>query len=155
MLYDILLFLHIVGAAVLLGTGIGIAFFMVVSNHSRDPVLIAHTARTVVLADGLFTATAVIAQPITGWLLALEAGWHLAEDWLVLSIGLYCVVLAFWLPVVWIQLRLRNLARAARDAGGPLPGAYHRLYKIWFACGFPALFALCGIVWLMLTKPIF
>lgn len=73
MTYDILRFLHVVGAAVLLGTGAGIAFFMVVSNRSGDARLIAHVAGIVVLADTVFTATAAVIQPITGYLLARAA----------------------------------------------------------------------------------
>lgn len=151
---QILLYLHVIGATVLLGTGAGIAFFMVISNRSRDPALIAHVAGIVVLADTIFTATAAVFQPITGYLLARSYGWPLLEGWVGLSLLLYVVVGAFWLPVVWIQIRLRDLARAARDAGTPLPERYHRLYRIWFACGFPAFFAVLAIVWLMLTKPV-
>jgi uncharacterized membrane protein len=126
---------------------------MVVSHHSRDPALIAHVAGIVVLADTLFTATAAVAQPITGYLLAREVGWALTEGWVALSLALYLVVGAFWLPVVWMQIRMRNLARQAREAGAALPEAYFRLYRWWFACGFPAFAAVLAILWLMLTKP--
>lgn len=153
MTYELLRFLHVLGATVLLGTGAGIAFFMVVSNRSRDPALVAHVAGIVVLADTVFTATAAIAQPITGYLLAREVGWPLLSGWVAVSLGLYVVVGAFWLPVVWMQVRMRNLAVAARDAGEELPSAYHKLYRVWFAFGFPAFFAVLAIVWLMLTKP--
>ena len=153
MTYELLLFLHILGASVLLGTGAGIAFFMVISNHSRDPALIAHTAGIVVLADTLFTATAAVAQPITGYLLAREVGWSLLEGWILLALGLYVFVGLFWLPVVWMQIRLRSLAIDARDRSLPLPASYHRLYRIWFAFGFPAFAAVLVIVWLMIAKP--
>ncbi|MYM55726.1 DUF2269 family protein [Thalassovita mangrovi] len=155
MSYEVLRYLHVIGATVLLGTGAGIAFFMVISNRSRDPALIAHVAGIVVLADTVFTATAAIAQPITGYLLARAAGYPLFEGWVAVSLLLYLFVGAFWLPVVWMQIRMRNLARTARDRGAPLPAAYHRLYRLWFACGFPAFFAVLGIVWLMLEKPVF
>ncbi|GAB5436508.1 DUF2269 family protein [Falsiruegeria mediterranea] len=153
MTYEVLLFVHVIGAMVLLGTGAGIAFFMVMSNRSKDPYLIAHVAGVVVLADTLFTATAAIFQPVTGYLLAREVGWPLLEGWVALSLLLYVFVGAFWLPVVWIQIRMRDLAINARDSGQDLPPAYHRLYRIWFACGFPAFAAVLAIVWLMLTKP--
>ncbi len=152
-LYEALLFLHVVGACVLLGTGAGIAFFMMMAHRTGDPAVIAHTAGIVVLADTVFTATAVVLQPITGLSLALLAGWPVLEGWVAVSIGLYLFTGAFWLPVVVIQLRLRRLAAAARDGGTALPAAYHRLYRIWFACGFPAFAAVLVIVWLMLTKP--
>lgn len=154
MSYEVLLFLHVIGATVLLGTGAGIAFFMVVSHQSRDAGLIAHVAGIVVLADTVFTATAAIAQPITGYLLAREVGWPLSEGWVALSLGLYVFVGLFWLPVVWMQIQMRDLARLARDEGQPLPAAYFALYRWWFAFGFPAFAAVLCIVWLMLTKPV-
>lgn len=153
MTYELLLLLHIIGACVLFGTGAGIAFFMVISNRSRDPALIAHTAGIVVLADTVFTATAAVVQPITGAWLAHAVGWSLLEGWILAALGLYVVVGLFWLPVVWMQLRLRDMARVARDAGTPLPTAYHRLYRIWFAFGFPAFAAVLAILWLMIAKP--
>jgi len=152
-MYDALLFVHVIGACVLLGTGAGIAFFMVMSNRSRDPALIAHTAGIVVLADIVFTATAVVAQPVTGYLLAERAGWPLLEGWVLVSLILYAVTGLFWLPVVWIQIQLKRLAEQAAAVDRPLPERYHRLYRIWFACGFPAFAAVLAIVWLMLTKP--
>lgn len=155
MIHDLLLYAHVLGAIVLLGTGAGIAFFMVVSHRSGDPALVAHVAGIVVIADALFTATAAVAQPVTGLSLAWLAGWPILHGWVGLSILLYVVAGAFWLPVVAIQIRMRDHARAARDAGMPLPAAYHRLYRVWFAFGFPAFFAMLGIVWLMLMKPAF
>ncbi|MDR0809243.1 MAG: DUF2269 domain-containing protein [Gemmobacter sp.] len=153
MSYEILRFLHVIGATVLLGTGAGIAFFMVISNRSGDPRLIAHVAGIVVLADTVFTATAAILQPITGYLLAREVGWPLLSGWVALSLVLYVFVGLFWLPVVWMQIRLRNMARLAATQGEPLPKAYHRLYRWWFTFGFPAFGAVLAIIWLMLTRP--
>ena len=98
---DLIRFVHVLGAAVLFGTGLGIAFFMVMANRTGDPARIAHVASTVVIADTIFTATAVILQPISGALLAREIGWALSEGWIVLSLLLYVVTGLFWLPVVW------------------------------------------------------
>lgn len=153
MMYELILMAHVVGAMVLFGTGAGIAFFMVVSHQSRDPSLIAHVSGIVVLADTVFTATAAVAQPITGWFLAVSNGWPLTSGWVALSLILYVGVGAFWLPVVWIQIRMRNLARVARDAGDTLPPDYYRMYRWWFAFGWPAFAAVLGIIWLMKTKP--
>ncbi|MEM7752498.1 MAG: DUF2269 domain-containing protein, partial [Pseudomonadota bacterium] len=129
MSHEILLYLHVIGATVLLGTGAGIAFFMLMSHRSGDPAPIAHVSGIVVIADMLFTATAAIGQPITGYFLARSAGWPVFEGWVGLSLLLYMVVGAFWLPVVWIQTRMRNLARQARDDGMQLPPRYHRLFR--------------------------
>jgi uncharacterized membrane protein len=150
---DLIRFVHVLGATILFGTGLGIAFFMVMANRIGDPARIAHVARTVVIADTIFTAIAVILQPITGALLAREIGWPLSEGWIALSLILYVVTGLFWLPVVAIQIRLRNLAGQAAADQKPLPQAYIRLYRIWFACGFPAFFAVLAIFWLMLARP--
>ena len=150
---EILRFLHVIGATVLLGTGAGIAFFMLLAVRTRDAKLIAHVANTVVIADMVFTASAVIVQPITGYLLARIVGWPLTEGWLALSIGLYVLTGLFWLPVVWIQIKLRDLAKANAQSGTALPTEFDRLYRIWFACGFPAFLSVLAIIWLMLTRP--
>lgn len=150
---EILRWLHVIGAAVLLGTGAGIAFFMVMAHRTGDPHLIAHVGTAVIIADTVFTATAVIAQPITGYLLARETGWALTESWIVLSIALYILTGLFWLPVVWIQIRLRDLAAHAARTASELPPAYHRWFRIWFLCGFPAFFSVLAIFWLMLMRP--
>ncbi len=146
---------HVLGAVVLMGTGAGIAFFMVIAQRAQDPRLIAHVAGIVVLADTVFTATAAIAQPITGVLLAWSLGWSLWESWIVVGIGLYLFVGACWLPVVWIQIRLRDMARLAAEQNRPLPQDYHRLYRIWFAFGWPAFTAMIAIFWVMLARPAF
>jgi uncharacterized membrane protein len=153
MLEEFIRLAHVIGATVLLGTGAGIAFFMVVARQTENPVLIAHVSGTVVIADTLFTATAAIFQPITGYLLAKSIGWPLTEGWVFLSLMLYVFTGLFWLPVVWIQIRLRDIARLAARDDTPLPPQWFRLYRIWFACGFPAFFAVIGIFWLMLMKP--
>lgn len=154
-LYDALRWLHVVGAAVLLGTGAGIAFFMVMAHRTGRPALVAHTAGVVVVADVVFTSSAVILQPITGLWLAHVAGWRLTEGWVALSLGLYVLTGLCWLPVVWIQVRLRELARKAEREATALPEEYHRLFGRWFLLGIPAFAAVLAIVWLMLAKPPF
>ena len=154
MVYFALKYLHLIGAAVLLGTGAGIAFFMLMAHRTEEAVQIAAVARIVVVADFLFTATAVVAQPITGIALAWHVGYSLT-DGIVLSILLYIVTGCFWLPVVWMQMRMRDLAESAASKGLPLPPAYHRLFWAWLAFGFPAFAAVLGILWLMITRPAF
>lgn len=153
MLYFALKYLHVIGAAVLLGTGAGIAFFMLLAHRTGSATVVAAVARIVVVADFLFTATAVVAQPITGVALAWHVGYSLREGWILLSILLYIVTGLFWLPVVWMQMEMRNLASAAVKAGQPLPPRYHRLFRLWFIFGFPAFGAVAVIFWLMIARP--
>lgn len=153
MTYLLLKYLHVLGAVVILGTGTGIAFFMLMAHLSRDAAFVGRTAGTVVLADTIFTATAVTVQPVTGYLLMRETGIGFADPWLLLSLMLYGVAGLFWLPVVWIQIQLRDLALQASRDGQPLPPRYHRLFRIWFIFGFPGFGAVSLILWLMLAKP--
>ncbi|MEM8794109.1 MAG: DUF2269 domain-containing protein [Pseudomonadota bacterium] len=153
--HEILRFFHVLGATVLIGTGSGIAFFMVMAHRTGDPKLIAHTAGIVVIADYLFTASAIIAQPVTGVLLAWELGWDLTEPWISISIGIYLLIGLFWLPVVVLQHRMRTLAMAAVTNGEVLPDLYLRYFRIWFVFGIPAFAAILAILWLMLERPQF
>jgi len=153
-LYLALKFLHIAGAAILFGTGLGIAFFQFMADRDGDPGSIAETLRIVVIADYLFIATTVIAQPLTGVLLADLRGYALSEFWIVASAALYVLIGACWLPVVVIQINLRDLAMEAADAGeSTLPPRYHRLMRLWFWLGWPAFLSVLGIIWLMIARP--
>ena len=154
MAYLLLKYVHVIGAAVLFGTGAGIAFFMLMAHLTGKAATIAAVARIVVIADFVFTATAMVLQPLTGLALVWSVGYSLAEGWIVLSIILYLVTGAFWLPVVWMQARMRSLAAGAVAAGEPLPPAYHKLFWTWFAFGFPAFASVAGILWLMIARPV-
>jgi uncharacterized membrane protein len=154
MLYFALKYLHIIGASVLLGTGAGIAFFMLLAHRTGQAATVAAVARIVVTADFVFTATAVVVQPITGVLLAHVVGYSLTESWILASIALYVLTGAFWLPVVWMQMRMRDLAAAAAANAVPLPLSYHKLFRLWFVFGFPAFGAVAAIFWLMITRPV-
>ena len=155
MLYLVLKFAHVIGAAVLLGTGAGIAFFMLLAHRDGRPEVVAGVARIVVIADFLFTATAVVAQPVTGVWLALHVGYPLTEGWILVSVFLYLLTGAFWLPVVWMQMRMRDLAMVAARDGSALPDDYRHLFRLWFAFGFPAFAAVLAIFWLMIQRPSF
>jgi len=153
MTYFVLKYLHIVGAAVLLGTGSGIAFFMLAAHVQGKPAVIAAVARIVVIADFVFTASAVIIQPVTGLLLVRNVGYEITAGWIMWSLVLYILTGLFWLPVVWMQMRLRDLAAAAAASNEPLPASYYTIFMWWCAFGVPAFMAVAMIIWLMIAKP--
>jgi uncharacterized membrane protein len=153
MAYLDLKFLHIIGSTVLLGTGAGIAFFMVMAHRSKDVAVIAGVARIVVIADFLFTATAVVVQPITGLFLAYVQNYPLTSSWIVASLALYVFIGFWWLPVVYFQMRIRDIAMKAVEQKKPLPPDYYWYYRHWFAFGFPAFFSILLIFWLMIARP--
>jgi uncharacterized membrane protein len=151
--YPVIKWLHIVSSTVLFGTGAGIAFFYLRAQRTGDTKIIAAVGRDVVLADMVFTAPAVVLQPVTGIVLALMAGFPLSSPWLVWSMLLYVLVGCCWLPVVWLQTRMRDLAMVAAANGSPMPAAYQRYYRWWLALGWPAFTGVLVIFYLMAAKP--
>jgi len=145
---------HIVSATVLFGTGLGTAFQMWAADRTCDARVIAAVAANVVRADLYFTTPAIIVQPLTGFWLIHSEGFDPLTSWLVAAYALYAIAGTCWLPVVWIQIRLRNLASDALARSAALSADYHRLMRIWFALGWPAFLAVLVVFWLMVTKPI-
>ncbi len=152
-IYTILKTVHIVSSTVLFGTGLGTAFHFWLAHRSGRVEAIAVAARSTVIADFAFTTPAAIVQPLSGLALALMAGFPLASTWILASIGLYVVAGACWIPVVVIQVRMRDLAQRCLREGSALPPAYFRLANAWFVLGWPAFAALVAVFWLMVAKP--
>lgn len=145
--------LHVLSSTVLFGTGMGTAFQMWFAHRRGEPAAIAVVARNVVLADWLFTLPSGIVQPVTGFALVQQAGFDPFAPWLVVTYGLYLLAFVCWVPVVVLQIRVRDLvARAVRD-GTPLPAEYHAAMRLWFTLGWPAFLALVVIFLLMIAKP--
>ena len=151
MLYEIVKTVHILSATVLFGTGLDTAWFMWRADCSGDAAAVAATARNVV-TDWLFTTPAIILQPLTGLWLIFLGGYSSAETWLLWTYGLYLLAGACWLPVVWLQIRMRDLAAMAVANGAPLSARYRRYARLWFALGWPAFIAVILIVYLMVAK---
>jgi uncharacterized membrane protein len=153
--FQLLLWVHILSSTLLFGTGLGTAFHGWMAQRSGDLRAITVVSRNVVLADWLFTAPAVIVQPLTGAWMASLAGIPLTTGWLALAIGLYVMVGACWLPVVWLQIRMHRMAEAALRTGGELPLRYRTYANWWFALGWPAFLGVIAIFYLMVFQPQF
>lgn len=151
--YALLKLIHIVSATILFGTGLGTAFFKWIVDRRGNVQAIRVVAESVVLADWLFTTPAVVVQAITGIALAQWAGFPLTSGWVLHAIILYCVAGACWIPVVFIQIRMRSLARAAVQAGTNVDRQYWQLARWWFWLGVPAFASVLGVFWLMVNKP--
>jgi len=151
--YQIVKTLHILSSTFLFGTGVGTAFYLLFVSLSRNVAATAVVSRLVVRADWLFTATTMVFQPLSGLYLLHRMGMSFGVAWIAWSLALYVLALLCWLPVVWLQMQLRDLAAEAARAGQPLPPRYWALLRIWIVLGFPALFAFLGIFYLMVAKP--
>ena len=147
--------LHVVSATILFGTGLGIAFFKVTADGSGNVKAMRVVGERVVWADWLFTTPAIVVQAVTGVALARIAGFQLSSGWVLAAIVLYCIAGACWLPVVWLQIRMRDLARAAEQAQAAVGERYWRYARLWFWLGVPAFAAVLGVFVLMVLKPAF
>ena len=145
--------LHILSSTVLFGTGIGTAFQMVWAMKTGRVETIYSVSSGVVLADWLFTTPAGIFQPFSGIWLVYLLGYSLLEPWLIVTYILYLIAFACWLPVVGLQIRIRNYAKQSYEDGAPLPDAAKADFRRWFILGWPAFTALIIIYWLMIAKP--
>jgi uncharacterized membrane protein len=151
--YFVLKSIHIVSAAVLFGTGLGIAFFKWIADRTENVAAIRLVSEKVVLADWLFTLPAIIVQALTGFALAHLMGYPLSHGWLAWSIGLFILAGACWIPVVWLQIRMRNLTRKSEREGLPVPAVYRVYARVWFWLGVPAFGAVVLVFWFMVAKP--
>ena len=155
-LYLTLKWLHIISSVLLVGTGLGSAFYMFFTNRSGNVQAQAVVTRLVVRADWWFTTPTVFVQPATGLAMAAVAGLPLTTPWLAVSLGLYAVAGGCWLPVVWLQMRMRDMAVEAAQAplgDGVLPPLYWRYARWWEALGYPAFVAMAVVFYLMVNKP--
>ncbi len=151
--YLILKWVHILGSTILFGTGIGIAFFKWTTDRSKDINAIRIVNERTVWADWIFTTPAVILQPITGMGLVYHAGYSLSNSWVTWATFLYLFAGCCWLPVLKLQLVMRDLSRSAYQHNAQLPKEYWRYARIWFWLGVPAFLSLLVVYWLMIFKP--
>jgi uncharacterized membrane protein len=150
--YLVLKWVHILSSTILFGAGIGSAFHLFVATLRRNVDGIATATRNVVLADWLLTTPTAILQPASGLLLLQQLGVPYGTPWVAWSLGLYTLAIACWLPVVRMQIRMRDIAAEAARRGAPLPVAYDRLFHRWTALGLAAFAAFLAIFWLMVAK---
>jgi len=153
MSYEVVKWLHILSSTVLFGTGLGSAYYMFFTSLGGDARTVAHVARLVVVADWVFTTTSIVFQPLSGLYLAHLAGLPLTTPWIWWTVILYVVAGACWIPVVFIQIRMRRLAERAASENARLPHEFLRLFRWWTALGVPAFVSLVVVFWLMVAKP--
>lgn len=151
--YLVVKWLHILSSTFLFGTGVGSAWYLLFASRSRDARAVAVVARQVVIADWLFTATTIVFQLLSGLYLVQRAGWSLDAAWLRGSLVLYAIAVACWLPVIRLQMLMRDAAASAAQSGTELPERYWRYLRAWTALGIPAFLAFVAIFYLMTVKP--
>ena len=145
--------IHIISSTILFGCGVGSAFYMFAANRQKDVRAIYFTVKNVVIADWIFTTPAIIIQPVSGIFLVQNQGYSFTDSWLLLAIILYCFAGICWLPVVWMQIKMRNMAQISIKKNIPLPKIYWQMNRLWILLGSLAFPALIIIFYLMVFKP--
>jgi len=147
-------FVHMLAVAVMFGTWLCIAVFMLLAHGSGNTAVVALTSRFVVRAETMLMAAAMALQPISGFPLAWAIGLSpLGEFWIVLSLAIYAAVVAAWLAIVGIEMRMRNITQEAALSGAPLPDAYRRLFRLWSVLARPILAGMIAVMALMIWHP--
>ncbi len=151
--YLIVKWLHVLSSTLLFGTGIGSAWYLLFAVISKNVQAIAVVTRILVIADWLFTGVTMIAQPATGFYLIHLAGFPMQTPWIKWSVVLFVIALLCWLPVVWLQMKMRDVAAEAMQQAAPLPAQFWRYFRAWVVLGIPAFFAFIAVFYLMVVKP--
>jgi uncharacterized membrane protein len=144
---------HIISSTILFGTGIGSAFYLLFTSLTRNLHVTAVVTRLVVWADWCFTTPTVILQPLTGFYLLGLASIPFNTRWVIWTIILYAIAVGCWVPVVWLQMKMRDCACDAAKHSDALPTIYWRYLTIWVLLGIPALIAFILVFYLMVFKP--
>lgn len=153
-LYLSLKWLHIISSVLLVGTGFGSAFYLYFIHRTGNQQAITQVINLVVRADNWFTLPTIIIQPLTGFAMIYLAQYPASQAWIIGAICLYILAGACWVPVYFLQLRMREIAYSALLNDSPLPPTYWRYAKRWEWLGYPAFIAMILIFWLMVFKPI-
>lgn len=151
--YLLIKWLHILSSIALVGIGFGSAFYLYFINRTRNVIAIAGVSRLVVRADYWFTAPTVLIQPLSGLTLALMAGYPLTQPWLLATYALFILAGMAWLPVVWLQIKMAEMARLAAENQADLPQKYWRYALVWERLGMIAFPAMVIVFGLMVFKP--
>ncbi len=151
--YHLLKWIHILSSVALVGVGFGSAFYMYFANRARNVAAIAEVSRLVVRADYWFTAPAAVIQPVTGIALASLAHYPLTTAWLLATYALFALAGICWLPVVWLQIRMAEMARLAAASRASLPQRYWRYARAWEGLGMLAFPAMLVVYGMMVFKP--
>jgi len=136
------------------GAWLAVAGFMVLARGSGNASVVALVAQFVVRLEIFLMIPAIALQPISGFPLAFVIGLSpLDEFWIVLSVAVYAAVVVGWIVAVVLETRIRRVTRAAALSGTPLPDAYRRLFRVWFALALPILAGMIGLFLLMVWQP--
>lgn len=152
MLILVLKSLHVLGAVLFFGTGLGSAYYKYRASQSKQVSVVAWCDREVVRADWIFTVPAGATMPLTGLLLVHYYRLPLETPWVWQGLAGYVIAGFTWLPAAWLQVRMRALSEAAAREGRELPPEWWRMQRTWTLLGVPSFTVTMAVIWMMVSK---
>ncbi len=145
--YFLLKLIHILSATLMIGTGLGSAFYLYLTYKKSAVQTVKEVLNFVILADTIFTTPSVIIQLITGIMLSDLLG-LLYTDWFWLVLAVSVIVLVLWLRAAFIQFKLKKLL----EEENKLSPKFHHLMNIWFILGVPSFGGAIYLYYLMVYR---
>ncbi|MBL4735110.1 MAG: DUF2269 domain-containing protein [Flavobacteriales bacterium] len=146
--YHILKLIHIVSATLMIGAGIGSAFYLFLSYKRYQASTLKDVLKLVVMADSVFTAPSIIIQFITGLMLSNMLSLT-STDWFLIVMGVSGLILVMWLRAAFLQIKLRKILEKENE----ITPEFHYLMKVWFYLGVPSFLGALYLYYLMVYKP--
>ncbi len=146
-------FVHMVAMAVMFGTWLTVALFMLFAYRSRNTPVAAVTAMFAVRAEFMLMIPAILLQPLAGFPLAVAIGERFDEYWFEVSVAIYVAVVVAWLANLIIELRIRKVTQEAAVNVQPLPASYRHMFWLWSVFTLAGLSGMVAIMALMIWQP--
>lgn len=147
MSYQLLKLIHILSATLMIGTGLGSAFYLYLTYKKAQLSTVRDVLNLVIFADLIFTTPSVFIQIITGVMLSNVIGLTFTNwFWVVISVSF--IVFVLWVRAAFIQVKLKKLIANETE----IPEKFHQLMKVWFYLGIPSFLGSIFIYYLMVYK---
>ena len=147
-------FIHVLAVIIFIGNiSVGI-LWRTIGDGIRDPRIIAHTMKGILLADKLFTIPAIVVLLLAGF--ATAGIGHLpilGTGWILWSLILFIVSGVAFGPVARSQRQMLAVAQAALTSGVMNWDDYARYARVWTVAGTIALVLPLIAVAFMVIKP--
>lgn len=152
-MYLLLKTVHVIAVVAFLGNiSVGI-FWKTVADRSRNPAIMLHTMKNIILADRLITVPSIIVLFLAGIVAAMNG--HLPilhTGWILWSLALFIISGIAFGPLSRTQVRL--VTAAEEMVADPSASArYDQLSGTWNVLGLIALGAPVVALVLMVLKP--
>jgi uncharacterized membrane protein len=154
MMYGAIIFLHVLGALILIGNAFPAAFWKMRAERSGNLEAIHRSAQGIMIADYWFTIPGTVLALGTGHFLMHSGGYSLLElSWLSVAYWLFVVTGVIWAAVlIPVQLAMIKHSRTSMQHG-VLTEQYRRSSRIWDIFGTLSTLLPLVVLYLMLVKP--